>query len=83
MFVNKRVMKNLAIIFLAVTLNFTEVIAQNKALLVRTNGSTRWGKIYLKKGNKLLYRIIHGDNVKRGRGGADKRASNGQVHVSA
>jgi hypothetical protein len=67
MFVDKRVMKNLAIIILAVTLNFTEVIAQNKALLVRTNGSTRWGNIYLKKGNKLLYRIIHGDNVKKGR----------------
>ncbi len=60
-------MRILVIILLAISVNCADVVAQYKARIERSNGSTKWGKIYLKKGNKILYRIVHVDHVEKGR----------------
>ena len=60
-------MRILFIILLAISVNCADVVAQYKAQLVRSNGSTKWGKIYLKRGNKIHYRIVHEDHVEKGR----------------
>ena len=67
MFVHIQSMKHFLIILLTISLSFSHAFGQYKAELVRTHGTTKWGKIYLKKGNRIHYRIKHERHLKKGR----------------